>query len=101
MISDRVFYLPELTYEYRYDTGQNDPGSGQTEVTAIVWGKKVYDRLEQLPFVDDRENYLKTAPKYSLKPWIEFQISKVFQWFIFLYFKSNSLNRRIIRITLL
>ncbi len=29
MIGDRVFYLPEITYEYRYDTGQNDPGSGQ------------------------------------------------------------------------
>jgi hypothetical protein len=67
MIGDRVFYLPELTYEYRYDTGQNDPGSGQMEVTAIVWGKKAYDRLEQLPFVDDRENYLKTAPKHTPK----------------------------------
>lgn len=29
MASDRVFYVPELTYEYRFDTGQNDPGSGQ------------------------------------------------------------------------
>jgi hypothetical protein len=65
MIGDRVFYLPELTYEYRYDTGQNDPGSGQQQVTDIVYNKEVYERLEELPFVDDRENYLKTAEKRS------------------------------------
>jgi hypothetical protein len=59
MIGDRFMYIPELTYEYRYDTGQNDPGEEQMLVTSIVFDKKPYEKLKGMPWIDGRENYLK------------------------------------------
>jgi hypothetical protein len=46
MIGDRFMYIPELTYEYRYDTGQNDPGEEQMLVTSMVFDKKPYEKLK-------------------------------------------------------
>jgi hypothetical protein len=42
MAFPRVEYLPELTYEYRNDTGINDGSEEWESVAKIIMGKKAY-----------------------------------------------------------
>lgn len=42
MAFPRVEYLPELTYEYRNDTGINDGSEEWESVAKIIVGEKAY-----------------------------------------------------------
>lgn len=45
MVNPRIQFIQQTTYQYRFDTGINDPGWGQIEVDEIVFAKKKYNRL--------------------------------------------------------
>ena len=46
MVGTRIKFLQEVNYEYRYDTGLNDPGSEQRRVEMQIYEKPAYTKLD-------------------------------------------------------
>lgn len=51
----RHYYLPEMIYEYRNDTGVNDGSYEWKKVSNIIQDRKAYKNLERFAFVDENE----------------------------------------------
>lgn len=52
MAFPRVLYLPEITYEYRNDTGINDGTEDWERVSKVIMAKPAYQMLNEFPFID-------------------------------------------------
>ncbi len=53
MVGPRLKFLKELVYEYRFDTGANDPHQKQIVVEYQVYAKTPYKRLQSMQFADN------------------------------------------------
>ena len=53
MVGNRLAFINEVNYEYRYDTGLNEPHSKQADVTKDIYEKPAYKRLLSMPFADN------------------------------------------------
>lgn len=53
MVGTRLKFLTELNYEYRFDTGANDPHAKQAVVEAQIYKKTPYKKLESMQFADN------------------------------------------------
>ena len=53
MSHPRNYYLPEMVYEYRNDTGVNDGGFDWKRVSNIIQDRPGYKNLDNFSFIDN------------------------------------------------
>ena len=69
-------FLTEITYEYRHDTNANEPIQGFAKVNPLIFAKKPYSLVRDLPFADN-------------------PITTYYPWFAYLlYSDSNLINMK-------
>ena len=61
LVGTRLKFLKELNYEYRFDTGANEPHQQQIVVEFQVYDKPASKKMESMPFADN--------PKTVHYPW--------------------------------
>jgi hypothetical protein len=55
MSHPRNYYLPEMVYEYRNDTGVNDGGFDWKRVSNIIQNREGYKNLDNFEFIDNHQ----------------------------------------------
>ncbi len=53
LVGTRLKFLKELNYEYRFDTGANEPKQQQIVVEFQVYDKPPSKKMESMPFADN------------------------------------------------